>query len=51
MQMLRSLKDLKGYSLHALDGEIGKCSDFIFDDQRNELRLYDFYGRPHYWSR
>ena len=29
---LRSTNDVKGYSIHALDGEIGDVSDFIFDD-------------------
>lgn len=30
--MLRSIKGLKGYSLLASDGEIGKVNDFFFDD-------------------
>ncbi len=30
--MLRSLKDLQGYRLLAIDGEIGKVHDFYFDD-------------------
>lgn len=38
MQTLRSLKDLKGYVLNAQDGEIGKCSDFLFDDQKWTIR-------------
>lgn len=29
---LRSTADVKGYAIHALDGEIGDVSDFIFDD-------------------
>ncbi|AOY58256.1 MULTISPECIES: hypothetical protein [Desulfococcus] len=33
MPMLRSLKDIKGYGLSAQDGDIGRCSDFLFDDQ------------------
>lgn len=33
MQMLRSLKDIKGYVLGARDGKIGRCSDFLFDDE------------------
>ena len=31
--MLISLKDLKGYSIQAKDGEIGKVEDFYFDGQ------------------
>ena len=31
--MLRSMKDMQGYSLGALDGEIGRCNDFLFDDR------------------
>ena len=31
--MLRSARDILGYSLKALDGEIGKSKDFLFDDQ------------------
>ena len=30
--MLRSLKELFGYNIHAVDGEIGKVHDFYFDD-------------------
>lgn len=30
--MLRSLKELKGYSIRATDGEIGSIADFYFDD-------------------
>lgn len=30
--MLRSLKELKGYSLKASDGELGEVRDFYFDD-------------------
>ena len=33
MQMLRSMKDIQGYVLGAQDGEIGRCSDFLFDDK------------------
>lgn len=33
MQMLRSMKDIQGYVLGAQDGEIGRCSYFLFDDQ------------------
>ena len=31
--MLRSLKDLTGYKIHATDGNIGKVHDFFFDDE------------------
>lgn len=31
--MLRSIKQMTGYKLLASDGEIGACSDFLFDDQ------------------
>jgi hypothetical protein len=30
---LRSVNDIRGYVLNAQDGEIGKCSDFLFDDK------------------
>jgi hypothetical protein len=38
MQLLRSLEDLRGYVLNSQDGEIGKCSDFLFDDQNWAIR-------------
>lgn len=31
--MLRSLKDLKGYRIDAVDGEMGSVRDVLFDDQ------------------
>ena len=31
--MLRSVKEIKGYMLRAKDGDIGRCKDFLFDDQ------------------
>jgi hypothetical protein len=31
--MLRSVKEIKGYMLRARDGDIGRCKDFLFDDQ------------------
>ncbi|MCU0788084.1 MAG: PRC-barrel domain-containing protein [Verrucomicrobia bacterium] len=31
--MLRSANELKGYGLLAKDGEIGRCKDFLFDDE------------------
>lgn len=36
--MLRSLTEPEGYRLDAIDGEIGRCKDFLFDDQRWTLR-------------
>jgi len=30
---LRSLLELKGYHIHALDGKIGHLTDFIIDDE------------------
>jgi hypothetical protein len=31
--MLRSAKSLHGYTIEAIDGDIGKVSEFLFDDQ------------------
>lgn len=31
--MLRSVKEVKGYTLRADDGKIGHCTDFLFDDE------------------
>ena len=31
--MLETANTLKGYTLHSLDGEIGKVREFYFDDQ------------------
>ena len=36
--MLLSLKELAGFSIQAQDGEIGKVSDFHFDDQEWVVR-------------
>ena len=36
--MLRSLKELKGYVLKAEDGDIGRCHDFLLDDQTWTVR-------------
>jgi hypothetical protein len=38
MPMLRSVKDIQGYVLGAQDGEIGRCSDFLFDDKHWTVR-------------
>lgn len=32
--MLRSLKDLEGYTIRATDGDIGQVNDFYFEDDR-----------------
>jgi hypothetical protein len=31
--MLRHTSDIKGYAIHASDGQIGSVSDYLFDDQ------------------
>ncbi len=36
--MLRSTKEVIGYALQAADGEIGRCSDFLFDDVQWTVR-------------
>jgi hypothetical protein len=36
--MLISASDIRGYSLHAIDGEIGRCHDFLFDDTHWRVR-------------
>jgi hypothetical protein len=36
--MLRSTNDLRGYTLRATDGEIGKVDDFLFDDEQWTIR-------------
>lgn len=36
--MLRSLKDLERYSVHATDGDIGRVANFYFDDERWVVR-------------
>ena len=36
--MLRSLKDLEGYSVHATDGEAGSVANVLFDDERWGVR-------------
>jgi hypothetical protein len=36
--MLYKAKALKGYTLHSLDGEIGKVKEFYFDDQHWAIR-------------
>jgi sporulation protein YlmC with PRC-barrel domain len=36
--MLRTMKDLKGYAIHATDGKIGHVTDFYFDDEAWVIR-------------
>jgi hypothetical protein len=36
--MLRSLDEIRGYTLLATDGEIGRAKDFLFDDDRWTVR-------------
>ena len=36
--MLRSLAEPEGYRLHATDDEIGRCRDFLIDDQQWAVR-------------
>jgi len=36
--MLRSLAEPEGYRLEARDGDIGRCHDFLFDDELWTLR-------------
>src|SRR5665647_132543 len=36
--MLHKATTLKGYTLHSLDGEIGKVNEFYFDDQHWTIR-------------
>lgn len=36
--MLRSVKELRGYTLHAKDGEIGNVFTYYFDDRTWEIR-------------
>jgi hypothetical protein len=36
--MLRSLKEITGYTLSAIDDDIGRCKDFLFDDHLWTIR-------------
>lgn len=36
--MIRSTHELKGYSVNALDGEVGEVKDFLFDDREWVIR-------------
>jgi hypothetical protein len=37
-RMLHSLNEIKGFKINAIDGIVGKCRDFLFDDQNWILR-------------
>lgn len=37
-EMLRSMKELFGYSVAAIDGSLGKLEDFLFDERSHDLR-------------
>jgi hypothetical protein len=36
--MLRNIKEIINYALKAKDGEIGRCKDFLFDDEKWTIR-------------
>ena len=36
--MLRSVKGMLIYGLEAVDGDIGRCRDFLFDDRQWVVR-------------
>ena len=38
MEMLRSIKSLSGYKIHAKDGDMGKVYEFFFDDEAWTIR-------------
>jgi hypothetical protein len=38
MTTLKSIKEIQGYELGAQDGQIGRCSDFLFDDRSWAVR-------------
>lgn len=37
--MLRSINDLSSFTIHATDGDIGRCQDFLFDDRSWVVRF------------
>jgi len=47
--MLRSLKDLESYTIRAVDGDLGKVTDFLFDDQHWTTR-YMVTDTSGYWE-
>ena len=38
--MLRSMKELEGYAIRAIDGTIGHVQDFYFDDDSWVIRYF-----------
>ena len=36
--MIRCLSELTGYDINAIDGKVGSCVDFLFDDQSWTVR-------------
>jgi sporulation protein YlmC with PRC-barrel domain len=44
--MLRSLKDLEGYSVRATDGDVGSVSNFLVDDERWAVRYLVVEAEP-----
>ena len=36
--MLRNVKELRGFAIHATDGMIGEVDDFYFDDEDWAIR-------------
>jgi len=38
--MLRSMKDLEGYAIGAIDGNVGHVNDFLFDDDAWVIRYF-----------
>ena len=45
---LRSTREVTGYNLHALDGEIGHIEDFVVDDETWAIR-YLIVGTKNWW--
>lgn len=48
--MLRSLKDIEGYQVSASDGELGKVSDFLLDDERWVIRYLVVQTTDHFFQ-
>jgi hypothetical protein len=36
--MLRSISDMRGFTIRAADGELGSIDDFLFDDEQRAIR-------------
>jgi hypothetical protein len=45
---LRSIQEVTGYHIKAIDGEIGHLEDFLFDDETWEIR-YAIVGTKNWW--